>query len=327
MVLVYPRVNAVWGPGAQDDPDFPDVWRRKAHWSFRPGGPDATPETPYPGWANISDVKFRNTASLGAIALVCASAGEGTWGRAGAHAGILDVNDVNRHPTHEQLIWDVDVGGNPHAIERIPDNGSVVVASSQDVVGVDGGGFLSLYAPRVLADPSTLGRVATIPFEKAHGVLWDPANKWLWAIGKNELRTYAVEGSLVRTRLRLVTSQPLYEADRPEPDVGHDLMADYLHQHNLLMTATHGAYVFGAHPGSGGARWARLSGEKKLKSLTRHAGGEFIWVHGEPQSPTDLWPHTNPYVYFGKSLDTSPVKRGWDTARIYKARLWTTAIR
>jgi hypothetical protein len=143
-------------------------------WTWSPGGG---------GWSNLSDVKFRNTASFGEVALVAAS---------GGNVGIVDKAASGTQGTGS-LLWSATSGSNPHAIGRIPNIGAIVTASS--------GGHLHVYGPTAISKPSTLALVQTISYAGAHGVRWDDVHSRLWAIGQGRATSYAVSGSYRSTRL------------------------------------------------------------------------------------------------------------------------------
>lgn len=73
-------------------------------------------------WADLSDVKIRKTQARGMIALVCASGGA---------AGIVEIKRGEHTDSDNDLIWQAYPDDNPHSIERIPRNGSILTASSK----------------------------------------------------------------------------------------------------------------------------------------------------------------------------------------------------
>ncbi|MFE9202453.1 hypothetical protein [Micromonospora sp. NPDC007230] len=178
-------------------------------WSFSPGTAN--------GWSNLSDVKFRNTSAFGVVALVTASGGK---------VGIVNKTTETAQELND-LLWYATPGNNPHAIERIPNIGAIVVASS--------GGYLYLYGPTAVSDPSTLALVQTISFPGAHGVWWDDVSGKLWAIGQDYARIYTVSGTYRSTRLSLSRSISI------GAHLGHSLDASYANGN--LMLATDGSKV------------------------------------------------------------------------------------
>jgi hypothetical protein len=251
------------------------------HWSFSPGGG---------AWSNLSDVKIRSTEAQGWIALMVASGGK---------AGIVDVGSEANTELND-LKWSATPGGNPHAIERVPGNGSVVVASSD--------GYLTVYAPTAVGDLSTLAKVQTVDFAGAHGVLWDPTYQLLWAIGQGKIAHFAVEGTHRNTRLKSYGT-PISLGD----NLGHDLQPDYSNAQKMLCTATDGVYEINTAGGT--FTKTKISTETRVKAYVRHASGEVVSVRADNTGPR-TW--GSPTVRFSASPDQT--RTG---AEFYKARIWT----
>lgn len=153
---------------------------------------------PSPGkkwWSDLSDVKIRKTQARERIALVCASGGA---------AGIVQVRRGEHTDSDNDLIWQAYPDDNPHSIERIPHNGSILTASSK------GGKNLQLYSPKnpdSIDDFDSYEKVNSWSFPGAHGILWDPRIKnevskgVLWVLGDGKLVGYKVKGSGQNTYL------------------------------------------------------------------------------------------------------------------------------
>lgn len=331
MVVVYARYDD-WGPGPSDDPDDGQSWRHKAVWSFKPGGADALPGQPWPGWYNISDIKFRyhlghpdsHATRYGPVALVCAGGGGSSWGRSGSRAGIIRLGSA-KHLSHLDLVWEADVGGNPHAIELLPDGG-VVVASSQDDEGNDEGGFLAHYAPQVLGDPSSLTLVNKIPWPGARGALWIPAGRpegQLEVISDRNIFGMGPVGNFGDYRIEPEGGVGLGWPDRSH---GHDLMTDYHRQdrtHRRYLYSDNSGIAYRYKNGMSDHPGEDINSNLKVKSVGRHSGGEYIWVRaGFPASISDEWTgHTSNLVNFG-ATGVANERKGWSQARFYKARIF-----
>ena len=254
------------------------------HWSFSPGGG---------AWSNLSDVKIRETAAQGWIALMAASGGK---------AGIVNI-DSEKNTELNDVAWSATPGGNPHAIERVPRNGSVIVASSD--------GKLTLYAPSSVGSLGSLAKVQTVDYPGAHGVLWDPTYELLWVVGKNRFSHYAVMGSKRNTRLKYAAHFSLGSGN-----LGHDLQPDYTNHQKMLITATKGVYELLTDGGTFRSR--KISSETRVKSYVKHSSGEVVSIRGDGTQPRD-W--ANKTVRFSASPD-----RTRSGAQFYKARIWTTAF-
>lgn len=208
------------------------------------------------GWYNLSDVRRRNTAKQGAIGLVAASGGNvGAWDLTG-----------EKHQERNDLLWWASPGGNPHAFERIQHFGAFVAASSD--------GYLTVYAPR--GSRGQLKRIQHIGLPGAHGVLWDPTYKRLWAIGDYVLRTYSVTGSGSKIKLHPDKKVSI-------PGKGHDLQPDYSDKQRLLITDSKGVYEVTKSVWPWKVR--QISGTNGVKSYVRHSSGEDFWITADGKKP------------------------------------------
>lgn len=261
-------------------------------WSFSPGTAN--------GWSNVSDIKFRNTAAFGVVALVTASGGK---------VGIVDKTTTGTQKLGD-LLWYATPGNNPHAIERIPDIGAIVVASS--------GGYLYLYGPTAISDPSTLALVQTISFPGAHGVWWDDVSGKLWAIGQDYARIYTVSGTYRNTRLSLSRSISI------GTNLGHSLDASYSDSNLMLATDTTKVMTidkttYAVTP---------IQSVRSVKSYSQHSSGERCWVqatgatyHGDTRN----W--VSPTVQFFDAAGTTSFTRSLSYgAEFYKARLYNVTF-
>ncbi|MFE9656620.1 hypothetical protein [Micromonospora sp. NPDC006431] len=261
-------------------------------WSFSPGTAN--------GWSNLSDVKFRNTSAFGVVALVTASGGK---------VGIVNKTTEAAQELND-LLWYATPGNNPHAIERIPNIGAIVVASS--------GGYLYLYGPTAVSDPSTLALVQTISFPGAHGVWWDDVSGKLWAIGQDYARIYTVSGTYRSTRLSLSRSISI------GAHLGHSLDASYADSN--LMLATDGSKVMTIDKTTYAV--TQSYPDNSVKSYSQHSSGERCWVqatgatyHGDNRN----W--VSPTVQFFDSAGARSFTRSLSYgAEFYKARLYNVAF-
>lgn len=273
-IQVYPS-DSDWGPAT-------------LKWSFSPGTTGV--------WSNLSDVKFRNTAAFGEVALVTASGGK---------VGIVDVTDEVAQELND-VLWSATPGGNPHAIERIPNIGAIVVATTD--------GHLHLYGPTAISDPSTLALVQTISFPAVHGVWWDDITGMVWAIGDAYVKAFTVSGTYRSTRLAVNTTISTGSGSH-----GHSLDACYTNSDLLL--ATDGTRVLTISKSTHAV--TEVSATVGVKSYSQDASGEAFWVratgvtyHGDTRN----W--VNPAVQFFDITGAPSVTRGLSYgAEFYKARL------
>jgi hypothetical protein len=296
-ILVYPS-NSGWSDST-------------LHWSFSPGTGS---------WGNLSDVKFRDTNAFGWVALVTAS---------GGRAGIVNVtSEINQELN--DVLWSYNLknfnsNANPHAIERIPSNESIVVADST-------GGYLRVFSPSALNDPSTLALVQTIPFAGAHGLLWDPTYSKLWAVGLGRATPFSVNGTLRNTRLSSLNGYVdlgTYTGSDglTHDNLGHDLQPDYSDTTNKTLLVTHTTAVVSINTETMSTP-AQVYPDNAVKSYVRHESGEAFWVqatgstyHGDTRN----W--VSPSVQFFDATGAKSFSRSLSYgAEFYKARYWTTAF-
>ena len=125
----------------------------------------------------------------------------------------------------KQVKWSTNnPGNNPHSIEMLP-SGNVVIACST-------GATLRLF------DTTKSNSYKEYKLVGAHGVLWDPVNKLLWALGDTQLVSYKVTGSGSSEALSQVK---VYNLPRSG---GHDLAPDYMNNQQLYLTVGSTVYRF-----------------------------------------------------------------------------------
>lgn len=191
-ILVLDPKRRVWDPAV--DPS-------SVRWAFspldRPGYKDLRPDV---SWVYPSESKVRRhrgrtyvltTASFGFVAVVDFPSGRRYWGTA-----IGPGDDLF----------------NPHSAEILPD-GNVAVACST-------GALVRLYAA---SQGPRASRYAEAELKGAHGLHWDGAREVLWAIGDDELVTYAVGGTRARPTLTRRFSVGLPVGTPGKTPGGHDL--------------------------------------------------------------------------------------------------------
>jgi hypothetical protein len=241
------------------------------------------------GWSNLSDCRIRDTAQFGAIGLAAAS---------GGRVGIWNITDEKDQELND-VLWSAAPGGNPHALERIPDLGAFVAASSD--------GFLTVYGPTAVSDPSTLAQVQRVTLAGAHGVVWDPNNKLLWACGNKIVQAYTVSGTYRNVRLTASSKKVALSG------LGHDLQPDFSNSGRLLVSDSYGVYSINKST----LAKTTLHTTTRIKSYVKMSTGEYFYVRGDNAGSRD-W--GSPTVVFSQSAD-----RTRTGAEFYKARYYTTA--
>ena len=78
---------------------------------------------------------------------------------------------------------------------------SLLAGTAAVVAAPASGGYLHVYGPSSVNDPSTLQLVQTVDFPGAHGLWYDDVHQRFWAVGQGKATSYAVSGSNRNTRL------------------------------------------------------------------------------------------------------------------------------
>lgn len=204
-------------------------------WSWKPTTGLGYSSTEVGYWTNGSsstgntgdpfEVKLRHSSVWSGTSQVIATVG-------GRLATIL------AYPSGQKL-WARDLGASvwPHSAELLP-NGNLATASST-------GNLVRLYN-------TSSTNYASASLTTAHGVLWDPVNYILWAIGQSTLTAYTT-GTRTSPALTEVTAR---RATLPTTG-GHDVAPYYGDNNKLWVTTSSGVYIynktsktFTASPGS-----------------------------------------------------------------------------
>jgi hypothetical protein len=256
-------------------------------WSWMPTTAEGYSSTEVGYWVNGSsstgntgdpfEVKLRNNSTWSGTSQVIATVG-GRLATVFAYPG-------------KQKLWSHDMGTAvwPHPAEIIP-NGNVATASST-------GNVINLFNTTFGATNS-----ASATLSQAHGVLWDPVNYVLWAIGETTLTAYTT-GSKTSPTLTEVTSR---RTTLPEA-YGHDIAAYFGDNNKLWVATTGGVYVY----------------DKTLKTFTPSAGSSFKThikgVGNQPASALDYVQIVTTKEIAGCSYNT------WctDTVKFYNASTGT----
>ncbi|MFF1527665.1 DUF6528 family protein [Streptomyces sp. NPDC058284] len=191
-ILVLDPRRRVWDPAV--DPSA-------VRWQFSPlGDPRYDDLLPRESWRYPCEAKVRlhrkrtyvlTTASFGFAAVVEYPTGRRYWGTA-----IGPGDDLF----------------NPHTAELLPD-GNVAVACSA-------GARVRLYAA---SQGPRAERYAEAELKGAHGLHWDGVREVLWALGDDELVSYAVGGTAALPTLARRSAVGLPVGTPGKPPGGHDL--------------------------------------------------------------------------------------------------------
>lgn len=206
----------------------------------------------------------------------------------------------------KEILWHTDsTASNPHACELLP-NGVIAVAAST-------GGEIRFF------DAKGDGRTyASVALEDAHGLLWDPSNGVLWAIGTNVLTAYEADISdgviSVRERTELKNTIPT--------DSAHDLQPVYGSPDRMWITTTSAVYVYSKServfltefPGSSEAAG------KNVKGIGNFEDGSIVLIR--PDGGFKSWTGASLSFFPLRGDDYSSLTVRSGDSGFYKVRVW-----
>lgn len=171
-----------------------------------------------------------------------------------------------------KVLWHVSYcGENPHSIEILP-SGNIVCASTNP----DSQIFLFHTSQLLNGDEAASKKYEKYTFSDVHGVLWDPTEEVLWALGSNELVAYVVSGDPATEKL---TRMGGMGGVLPTP-YGHDLAADFTDTGYLYVTTGKAVYRFCKETNEFDAKFenhAKVSMEN-IKGFGNNPNGNFFFT-------------------------------------------------
>lgn len=239
------------------------------------------------GWGLPSDVKLREGKTGGKFMVVTDSRG---------------LAALVPYPSGNSRAWGVIVGGNPHAAELLPD-GNVAIAASA-------GGWVRVYTASQGADSSTYTEFS---LPGAHGVLWDPAQDVLWAVGDYDLIALKVKGTPAAPILEEVHRKRL------PTNWGHDLFAVYGDTDKLWVTSNTQVYQYSKSTDSWSEDYpgAAEINHHWVKSVGNQPSGQVVMTN-QKEGTKYTW--TTDAVDLYQPADQRLVTGG----AFYKARIWNS---
>lgn len=135
-----------------------------------------------------------------------------------------------------RCLWENKVGVCPHSIEMLP-NGDIVVACSGSVHWAVKG-CLKYYN---ISAGAACKCTDAVLFPSAHGVLWDPQENLIWALGHYQLAAYRILDTVDHGPV--LSLVPKRGGELPT-HTGHSLSADYADSDMLWITTEYGVYKF-----------------------------------------------------------------------------------
>ncbi|UUZ95115.1 DUF6528 family protein [Paenibacillus sp. P25] len=147
----------------------------KAKWSWAPDESNGFADL-MSAWGSPTDARVRQNEKWG-----------GQWMVVTDSRGLAAIIP---YPKANGKKWGLNVGGNPHSAELLPD-GNIAVAAST-------GGWVRVYAS---SQGPASESYAEYVLPGAHAVLWDPRLKLLWTAGDEYLAALRVEGTAAEPKL------------------------------------------------------------------------------------------------------------------------------
>ncbi len=225
--------------------------QKDLRWSWKPNTRNGYTSAEILRWDNPSGVKLRNSSLWG-----------GQWIVATASGGLATIA---AYPDGTKK-WALNVGGNPHDAELLP-NGNIAIAASA-------GNYIRIYASSQGESNSTY---AEFTFYDAHGVLWDPAIQRIWVLGHLEK-----QGLCVLTALKIEGSEahPTLSEDQkyryPVPTKGGHSLTAYCGDTNKLWISTGSkVYIFNKAAGSFNEAPGAIN-RSGVKSVTNQPSGMVV---------------------------------------------------
>jgi hypothetical protein len=262
---------------------------RAVTWAWSPRAKYGFAE-PLPEWRLVDEVKLRysrkydtrfvlTTASYGFVGLVHYPSGMRKWS-VNADDGVAPLD-------------------NPHSAELLPDGNVAAAASS--------GGWVRVYTASQGPNSQTY---VEFPLPGAHGVLWDPQGRVLWALGDAHLVALEVGGPPAAPTLREVRRTAL-----PTP-YGHDLQPVYGDIDRLWVSTGSRVYMYvkSADSFTSDYPMADKLDRAAVKAVSNHpVTGQVVQTRPKAGCAT-TW-CTDTVEFFGP--DTTRTRTG---AQFYKAR-------
>lgn len=256
-------------------------------WSWKPG-PDSDINAPASAWLHPDDARLRTDPRTGEQYVLVTD----------SYGLVAQVP----YPDAGPVAWSIEES-NAHGAELLPD-GNIAVAAT-------GAGEVKVYTA---SQGRTSQTYASVPLESVHEVLWDEPAQLLWALGKYELVTIAVDGDPAAPELTVVDRHEL-----PTVIGGHDLQPVSGDDDRLWVTTNYALLQFIKSTGKFTTRHPRYREmySPQIKSIaTDIESGAVLQTVVKPDNPS---PHCTDTVelYVGDDTHLYLTLPG---SQIYRAR-------
>lgn len=164
-----------------------------------------------------------------------------TWGDVVIYCG-SKYAEIMSYENGTQLWSTSSAADNAHGIELLPNDVLAVASSSGNEVR-----FFDI-------DDATGHTYVKVTLEDAHGVLWDPQNEVVWALGKTKLTAYKV----TKANGTVSVTEDTGRSINLPSEYGHDIAPYYGDTDKLWVTTSSGVYIY----------------KKSAKAFTEHIEGD-----------------------------------------------------
>ncbi|GIO99107.1 hypothetical protein J14TS5_41930 [Paenibacillus lautus] len=273
------------------DPEA-ENWADSANvWTWAPEG-DKGFETLLSAWGLPTDAKLRWNSVSGSHSMIVSDS-----------AGLAAIV---AYPQGDKQ-WGLNVGGNPHSVELLPD-GNLAVAASH-------GNWVRVYLSSLGADAVDY---AEFPLAGAHGVQWDPQHELLWAVGDDDLVALEIAGTSEKPIIREARRTTLPTSS------GHDLQPVYGNPDRLWVSTGRHVYQYIKSKNEFDETYAdhEFISRANVKSVGNMPSGLVVTTVPDQLVRAETGCSFNDWCT--DTVDLSPAKRKavLPGSAIYKARVW-----
>ncbi|MBI5381711.1 MAG: hypothetical protein HZA31_07415 [Opitutae bacterium] len=254
-------------------------------WSWKPTTSNGYTSTQVSAWNQPNGAKLRdNDTNWG-----------GRWIVATSSGGLATIAS---YPGGSNK-WAVNVGGNPHDAELLP-NGNIAIAAST-------GGWIRVYASSQGATNGTYGNFA---MPNAHSVLWDPSLSRLWALGGDYIRAFTIGGTAASPTLTEDTTRAYLVPASSGVRDGHFLYPYYGDASKMWVATGSRVYVFNKADGSfanaptGVFKWGVKAVGNQPSGVNFFCRPDNLESPAWPE-PSTLYDWTTKYIQFYTSAGAS----------------------
>ena len=277
-IEIYDPNDAVWNTST-----IKFAWKPTTALNFT--------STEVSAWGNPTDFKQRRIVTWDGQSTYYAVAG-------GRVAAIFNRADSKK-------VWAraFSAGVYPRAVELLP-NGNIAVASMGD-------NWVRVYASSQGSSAATYDQVT---LDHAKGLLYDPINDILWAVGTNALKAYQV-GGLSTPTITEITSK---SKTLPSGSTGLDVNCYYGDMNKLCVSTTTGAFIYNKTTGTFTAT-AGASNRADLTGFSNQPDGSMVQTLTGSATNVDFYTPNGTFD-FSRTVSSGVFPRARTVSEYYQTR-------